>query len=148
MNTIHATLHSIMKSKSSLRARALVGSIAALLAAPSLHAAVVNWDGSASADWSNAANWDTDPFNILTTDTANFNLATYGGDPVFSPNAGTTSINGITIGAANGTMTLTTTNLTIGTGGITIANTAGALTVAGGVTIGGSKAGRTIPAPP
>lgn len=133
MNTIHATLHSFMKSKSSLRARALVGSIAALLAVPAAQAAVVNWDGDTSVAWSNAANWNALPTDDLFTDIANFNQATYG----FAPDAGMTSINGITIGASNGPMTLTTTSLSIGTGGITIANLAGALTVAGGVTIGG-----------
>lgn len=68
MNPIHATLHSFMKSKSSLRSRALVGSIAALLAVPAAHAATLTWDiapgdgavvTDGSGTWSDAAgNWN------------------------------------------------------------------------------------------
>jgi fibronectin-binding autotransporter adhesin len=119
----------------------LAGSIAALLAAQSAHAATVNWDGDTSTAWSDALNWDTLPTNDLTTDIANFNLATYGGifaAPYF-PNAGTTSINGLTIGALNAKMILTTANLSIGAGGITVANGAGAFNVAGNVTVGAAQ---------
>jgi autotransporter-associated beta strand protein len=124
-----------MKPKASLRFfLALSGS--SLLAISSAAAATVNWDGDTSADWATANNWATAP---LTTDIANFNLATYGGNPVFAPDAGTTSIAGITIGAGNGAMTLTTTNLSIGGSGISVANGAGAFTVAGGVTLGASQ---------
>jgi len=113
----------------------------ALLAAPAAHAVVCNWDGDTSVTWATATNWDTLPANSLLTDIANFNLAgPYSGTATpRNPNAGTTSINGITIGASNGVMTLTTTNLSIGNGGITIASGAGALTVAGTVTIGAGQ---------
>jgi autotransporter-associated beta strand protein len=124
-----------MKPKASLRIfLALAGS--SLLVISSAHADTVNWEGDTSSDWANADNWDIAP---LTTDIANFNLATYGGNPVFAPDAGTTSIDGITIGADNGAMSLTTTDLSIGGSGISMANGAGAFTVAGGVTLDASQ---------
>lgn len=116
-----------------------VGTVIALLAASYAHAATRNWDGDTSAAWATAGNWDTAPANDLTTDIANFNLATYGGNPVYAPNAGTISINGITIGSVNGAMTLTTANLSIGGSGISIANGAGTLTVSGTLTAGASQ---------
>ena len=118
----------------------LAAALAALLAAPGAQAATsVNWTGGTSATWATVGNWSAAPTNDLTSSIANFNLATYGGNPVYAPNAGTTSINGITIGSSNGVMTLTTTNLSIGNGGISIANGAGALTVAGTVTVGAAQ---------
>jgi autotransporter-associated beta strand protein len=128
-----------MKPKSTARLSfPLASAIAALLSAPAAYADTRNWDGDTSVTWATAGNWDTLPANSLLTDIANFNLATYDGITVFAPNAGTTSINGITIGASNGPMTLTTTNLSIGGSGITIASGAGALTV-GKVTIGAAQ---------
>jgi len=106
----------------------------ALFAVSFSHAAT--WDGDTSAAWATAGNWDTPPANNLTTDIADFNLATYGGDPVFAPNAGTTNIKGITIGSGNGAMTLTTANLSIGASGISIVSGASALTVSGTLTAG------------
>ncbi len=127
-----------MKAKTTLRHfLALAGS--SLLAMSYSHADTRNWDGDTSASWSDAANWDTAPADSLTTDIANFNLATYGGNPVFAPDAGTTSINGVTIGAGNGAMTLTTTNLSIGASGISIANGAAAFTTTGDVTLGANQ---------
>jgi fibronectin-binding autotransporter adhesin len=127
-----------MRNTPKLRHFLLLAS-SALLAVSSAHADIRNWDGDTSVTWSDAANWDTLPLNSLTADIANFNLATYDGVSVFAPNAGTTAINGITIGASNGAMTLTTTNLSIGGSGLTIANGAGALNVAGNVTIGANQ---------
>ena len=95
------------------------------------------WDGDTSVTWSDPANWDggSAPANSLTTNIAHFNLAS----TPFAPDAGTTSIKGITIGASNGAMTLTTANLSIGDSGISIANGAGALNVNGTVTIGAAQ---------
>ena len=106
-----------------------------LAAATAANAATITWDGSDSTAWTTGANWGggTAPANDLTTDIANFDLATYGGNPVFSPTAPAQQINGITIGSTNGAMTITTgtgtSRLRIGTGGITIASGAGAFTL-------------------
>lgn len=101
---------------------------------------VVNWEGDTSTSWATATNWDTAPTNSLTANIANFNLAAYGGS-IFAPTVGTaTSIAGITIGASNGTMTLTNTAaLTIGASGISIANGAGAFTISGSTTLGAAQ---------
>ena len=122
----------------------LASAIAALLAAPAAYANTRNWDGDTSVTWATAGNWDTLPTSDLTTDIANFNLAVYGGNPVFAPTSGTRIISGITIGAANGAMTLTTgatPGLSIGGNGLTIASGAGALTLpaASVVTIGATQ---------
>ena len=106
-----------------------LGLAAALLASNDLNAAVRNWDGDTSTAWATAGNWDTAPLNNLTSDIANFNLATYGGNPVYSPSAGTTSIAGISVGSSNGNMTITTSALSIGASGITVANGAGTVTI-------------------
>jgi len=113
----------------------------ALFAVSSASAATRNWDGDTSTLWATAGNWDTAPANSLETDIANFNLATYGGNPVFAPTVGTaTSINGLNIGASNGAMTLThTAALSIGNSGITIANGSGAFTISGSTTLGAAQ---------
>lgn len=94
-------------------------------------AAVRNWDGDTSATWATAANWDTLPANDFTAtgDIARFNLAVYGGNPVFAPNAGTTSILGVEIGGSNGAMTMGSTNLSVGASGITMELGAAATTI-------------------
>ena len=140
-NTSSIPMNTPKTSRNRTSASILAGSIAALLAVQSAHAATVNWDGDTSTAWSDALNWDILPTNDLATDIANFNLATYGSPYVapFLPNAGTTSINGLTIGSSNGKMILSTANLSIGASGIAIANGAGAFTVAGGVTLGAAQ---------
>ncbi len=129
-----------MKSKTKLH-RLLVLAGSALLTVSSTSAATVNWEGDVSNLWGTAGNWNTAPANSLTADIANFNLGTYGGNPVFAPTVGTvTSINGITIGAGNGTMTLTNTAaLSIGGSGISIASGAGAFTISGSTTLGAAQ---------
>ena len=113
-----------------------------LAAATAANAATITWDGSDSTAWTTGANWGggTAPANDLTTDIANFDLATYGGNPVFSPTAPAQQINGITIGSTNGAMTITTgtgtSRLRTGTGGITIASGAGAFTLGADTTQG------------
>ena len=140
-NTSSIPMNTPKTSRNRTSASILAGSIAALLAVQSAHAATVNWDGDTSTAWSDALNWDILPTNDLATDIANFNLAAYGSPYVapFLPNAGTTSINGLTIGASNGKMILTTANLSIGAGGITITSGAGAFNVAGAVTLGAAQ---------
>ena len=110
----------------------------ALLGVQSTQAAVRNWDGDTSATWATAGNWDAAPTNNLTSDIANFNLAIYGGNPVFAPNAVTTSIAGVSIGGSNGNMVLTTTALSIGSSGITVASGAGTVSI-GAVKIGANQ---------
>jgi len=114
-----------------------------LLALSSAHAAIRTWDGDTSTSWGASGNWDTGVPG--TADTANFNLpGPYGSSSTpRNPTVGAaTTIAGITIGASNGAMTLTTGGyLTIGSGtttitGISIANGAGAFTISGQTTIG------------
>ena len=109
---------------------ALVGTALGLLLTPVAHAASRTWSGTASTAWATggaSGNWSTAaaPVNDLTTDTANFNSATY----TNLPNAGTTSITGITVGAANtsGTLVISGTALSLGASGVTIASGSGAV---------------------
>ena len=104
----------------------------------------VDWEGDTSTAWADGANWGgVAPANDTTTDIANFNLAAYGGNPVFSPNAGTRSIAGITIGASNGAMTLSGTQLTIGSSGISIDSAAGKLTLSSPTTLAANQEWKT-----
>jgi fibronectin-binding autotransporter adhesin len=120
---------------------AVTATLAALAggASQSAYAAISNWDGDTSTAWGTAANWNASPANNLNDDIANFNLPTYGGNPVYAPNAGTTSIKGVTIGGSNGEMTITTTFLNIGSSGIDVATGAGPATINGGIRIGSSQ---------
>ena len=115
---------------------------ASLLAAMSYASAqtTVNWEGDVSNLWATGGNWDIAPTSSLTANIANFNLSSYGG-LIFAPTVGTaTSIAGITIGASNGAMTLTTGGLlTIGGSGISIASGAGAFTISGSTTLGAAQ---------
>ncbi len=121
--------------KVALAASALLAVLTSIT--PSARAGTITWDGDTSTDWATGANWvdGIAPANDLTTDIANFNLGTYGGNPVYAPTApGAQKINGITIGGSNGAMILTTSTsftsrLQIGDGGITVAAGAGALTL-------------------
>jgi fibronectin-binding autotransporter adhesin len=125
--------HSPFLTTKSLLA-ALACSIIALMA-PLANAApvVLSWSGNTSATWATGSNWigGVAPTSDTISSIANFNLPTYGGNPVFAPNAGGNSTAGITIGNSNGAMTLAG-NLTLGGGGITIASGAGQLTLSGG----------------
>ena len=65
-------------SRSLKPAHILVGSILALLAVQSAHAASQVWDGDTSALWSLGGNWLGDPLDAdvpATTNTATFNSA-------------------------------------------------------------------------
>ena len=130
-----------MKSTISLRHFLTIASSSLLAVSSSFAQTTVNWEGDTDTLWATAGNWDTAPTNSLTVNIANFNLATYDGVTVFAPSVGTaTSIAGITIGASNGTMTLTNTPaLSIGASGISIANGAGAFTISGSTTLGASQ---------
>ncbi|HEX4123582.1 MAG TPA: autotransporter-associated beta strand repeat-containing protein [Tepidisphaeraceae bacterium] len=106
----------------------------------SAHAALIPWSGTDSSTWTDGGNWaGTPPANDLTTDTAEFDLTTYPNQP----NAGTTSVNGIQIGdgtTATAALTLTTTALSLGSGGITDEAAAGAAGITGGtVYLGASQ---------
>ncbi|MEO5712831.1 MAG: autotransporter-associated beta strand repeat-containing protein [Luteolibacter sp.] len=106
----------------------VAGSIAALFAMPSAQATERTWSGGTSTAWATAANWGgTAPTNDLTTDTVFFNSSTY----TNQPNAGTTSIAGISIGAGNtgASLTISGTSLSIGGTGITMASGSGVVTI-------------------
>lgn len=150
-HTERSTANSKPKQKGNcimnLRRIILLG-LSLAFAVPAAQATTRNWDGDTSVTWSAADNWDTLPADNLTSDIANFNLtgpyqaAATPRHP--SSAAASRSINGITIGANNGAMTLTTKTtpgLSIGASGITIANGAGALTVpaASVITIGANQ---------
>ncbi|MGE9290914.1 MAG: beta strand repeat-containing protein [Puniceicoccales bacterium] len=82
-------------------------------------ASVIDWDGDTSTVWSQGDNWSggVAPADDLTSDTARFNLSTYGGS-TNEPDVGTTSILGIQIGSVNGNLTISGTELSLGAGGI------------------------------
>jgi autotransporter-associated beta strand protein len=99
------------------------------------------WSGATDTAWATGTNWvgGSAPASSLTTDIANFNLPTYGGNPVYAPTApNSQKINGITIGGNNGAMLLSTgagtSGLQIGASGITVAASAGALSIGQGNT--------------
>src|SRR4051812_24698532 len=84
------TNYSRRLARSSCRMLALVVAVLTSLGT-SAKAAIINWNGSTSAAWTSGVNWTggTAPANDLLTDIASFNLPTYGGNPVFAPDAGT-----------------------------------------------------------
>jgi autotransporter-associated beta strand protein len=103
---------------------------------------VISWDGDTSIAWATGGNWvgGVAPSDNTTDNVVGFNLAGYSASPdlsttFYAPNAGTRSIKGIEIGAANGAMALSGTQLTIGAGGLLIANGAGALTLSSPTTL-------------
>jgi autotransporter-associated beta strand protein len=108
----------------------------ALLGPDTAKANTIDWTGGTSTAWATGSNWvgGTAPTNDLTTDIASFNQASY----TFQPNAGTTSIAGVQIGASSAAFTLSTTNLSIGSSGITKAAGSGAFTL-GAVTLGATQ---------
>ena len=82
------------------------------------HAAELSWTGNSSSTWADGSNWSggAAPANSTTTDTALFNQASY----TNQPNYGTTSIRGFTVGEFSEALTINGTELTIGSGGVTI----------------------------
>ena len=92
-------------------------------------AATYDWSATAtSVTWTTAGNWvqGTVPANDLLTDYARFNQTSY----AFQPTAGTRSLLGLIVGDAastvtTGPLTITTTNLSLGAGGITVNANAG-----------------------
>jgi len=96
----------------------------------------ITWNGT-DATWATGTNWvgNTAPADDLTTDIAVFNSATY----TAQPNAGTTSVNGIEIGASSAAVTLSGTALTIGSGGVTMASGAAASSITAPITLGAAQ---------
>ena len=93
-------------------------------------ATVIDWDGSADLLWATGANWtggapDTAPANDTTTDIARFNLGSYAG----SISAVTRSVSGIQIGSGSGALTITSTNITLGAGGVNMESGAAATSI-------------------
>jgi len=100
-------------------------------------AAVITWDGSDSTAWATGGNWvgGNAPADDLVTDIATFNDASY----TNQPDAGTRSVNGITVGASSGALTISGTSLSIGKGGLTVASGAGTVTFSAPVTIAAAQ---------
>jgi autotransporter-associated beta strand protein len=97
---------------------------------------IIAWDGDTSTAWATGANWvgGAAPVDDLTTSTAIFNLATYPNQP----NAGNRSVKGMVVGGASAALTIATTSLTNGAGGLTVASGAGTVTV-GAITLGADQ---------
>ena len=77
-NTDSNPMKTSKTNRSRKPAQILVGSILALLAVQSAHAASQVWDGDTSALWSLGGNWLGDPLDAdvpATTNTATFNSA-------------------------------------------------------------------------
>ena len=104
-------------------------------------AAQIDWkQAGTNAAWTNTANWQGNvaPANSLTADVARFDQTSY----AFLPNAGTTSVNGLRFGdgtTAAAVCTLSGANLSIGSGGVTLAAGAGAATITANVTLGAAQ---------
>ncbi len=103
--------------------------MAYLLFAPGTSSAAdYSWNSNGTnGQWSNSGNWTPigPPANDLTTDTVTFNAASY----AFQPNAGSTSIAGITVGSSSAALTISGTSLSIGAGGFTIDSGANAVSL-------------------
>ncbi len=115
---------------------ALSALIATAFAVPrEVQAAAITWANLGTA-WATGTNWvgGTAPANSLTTDTVVFDTT---GSYTFQPNAGTTSIAGITIGANSATgLNISGTALSIGAAGVTMNSGAGTATISSPVTLG------------
>jgi autotransporter-associated beta strand protein len=109
----------------------------ALIAPLTANAATIDWSGTTDGTWATGANWvgGVAPANSLLTDIANFNLASY----TNQPDAGTTSIKGITIGASSSGLILSGTALSIGASGIAVASGASASTISAPITLGAAQ---------
>ena len=95
-----------------------------------------SWTGASGTPtaWATGGNWlgGSAPANDLISDSAQFNLVSYAGK---QPNAGTRNVAGIAIGPASGSLAINGTALGIGTGGVTVASGAGAVTINSPVTV-------------
>ena len=115
--------------------------MAVLALAGTLQAAQIDWkQAGTSTAWANTGNWQggVAPANSLTVDVARFDQTSY----AFLPNAGTTSVNGLQFGdgtTAAAACVLSGTNLSIGSGGVTLAAGAGAATISSNVTLGAGQ---------
>lgn len=130
-------------------ARILAGSIAALLAVQSAHAATIYWDGTGTG-WDAVASWDTlvdgsggDPGAIPgSADVANFSINSVNSAQTVNLNANQLAAGLIFLGTNTATTALlgggTNRTLTLGTSGIVVNSLAGA------VTIGSSTAGENV----
>jgi len=129
-----------MSRKESKRLLALAIASASALTPWITQANVIDWSSTAgNASWATPGNWvlGSAPHNDLITDIARFDQTSY----AFQPNAGTTSINGLQIGdgtTATATLTLSTTALSIGSGGISMYANAGNASI-GAIKLGGNQ---------
>lgn len=106
---------------------------AAVLASATIaQASTIDWSKTAaSTDWSAGGNWvnGTAPANDLTTDIARFNQTSYGPQPL----VGTASISGVIIGTSSAAVTLSGTQLNIGSNGINMTSGAANSSITAGV---------------
>lgn len=98
----------------------LQAAFAALILQPNLKASLVLWDGSASASWTNGANWvgGSAPADDTTSDQAGFAFSIL---PAHEPNAGNHEINGLAIGDGTTSMPsfeISGSRITLGDSGI------------------------------
>jgi fibronectin-binding autotransporter adhesin len=121
---------------------ALTIATAVLLAPQSAQAAVITWVPTGDTAWATAGNWTgitTPPTDDLITDIALFNSTAF----TNQPNADTRSINGIQVGDGTvntGALTISSTALSIGSGGVLVNPNAGAVTLNGAVKLGANQA--------
>jgi fibronectin-binding autotransporter adhesin len=88
---------------------------------------IIDWSATAATSaWATGANWvgGVAPSNDTISHTAQFNQASY----LTGPDAGTTSVEGIVIGAASAPLTIAGTALTVGADGV-VNNSANAVTI-------------------
>ena len=144
LRSTHPTLRnpSVKTPPQKISTRILAGSVAALLAFQSLpeaKAASYYWDTTTTGLWATGANWSDNPASGGTTgfvpgtgDTVVFNQSSVNGNETVQLNAAT-SIAGMTFNNTGTTLiasdSATPQTLTLGNSGITMASTAGAVTI-------------------
>ena len=87
---------------------------------PDSKGSLILWDGDTSSDWSDGENWigGSAPENNTTSDQAGFVFSAL---PIFEPNSGSRTVNGLVIGdgaTAVPSFTISGSDLTLGNGGI------------------------------
>ena len=104
---------------------------------------IIDWSSAAATTaWATGSNWigGVAPLNDTTTNIADFNQGSY----TSQPNAGTTSVYGITVGSSSAALTLSGTALTLGSAGMVVtasSTTTISVPLAGSTTISNNGTG-------
>jgi len=129
-------VHSSIRTGRMLSLMAIATALAVSVSSPVASAAVITWADAGTA-WATGSNWSGGiaPADSLVTDIANFNSSSY----TNQPDAGTRSVNGITVGGSSGALTVSGTTLSIGQSGLSVASGAGTVTFSTGVSVAAAQ---------